>query len=396
MAKKPATTPKIGAHDGIPKGRGRLEGKVALVMGGGSILPGWGNGKAAAVLFAIEGAKVFVVDLRKAAAEETVDIIEQAGGHAVAAAGDATSEKDVARVVAACLAKLGRIDVLHNNVGGQGTGRALETITLDDWNEYMARNVTSAMLSCREVVPAMLKQAGGAIVNVSSIGSLRHLNTPMAVYAAGKGAINAFTQNIALQYAGRGIRANCVLPGDIDTPFSDRHRQRTDRVRAVLKRHQRLQHVRARLGLDARRRRDAEGVFRPAVGGGRRDRPDHELRPASPRDRPAASDRRADRVSVLREGTYRGVVSHPRGDRDVVSRRARAAYCAVDAPSKNLTTWPGSRVPHGHRTAARVFQTDGLCETVVACLDRVGAGGPRSVLAHRDSPPTEAVGSSRP
>ena len=219
MAKKPATTPKIGAHDGIPKGRGRLEGKVALVMGGGSILPGWGNGKAAAVLFAIEGAKVFVVDHRKAAADETVDIIEQAGGHAVAASGDATSEKDVARVVAACLAKLGRIDVLHNNVGGQGSGRALDTITLDDWNEYMARNVTSAMLSCRKVVPVMLKQGGGAIVNVSSIGSVRHLNTPMAVYAAGKGAINAFTQNIALQYAGKGVRANCVLPGYIDTPF---------------------------------------------------------------------------------------------------------------------------------------------------------------------------------
>jgi len=99
---------------------------------------------------------------RKEAAEETVDIIEKAGGQAITAAGNATSEKDVARVVKTCLSKLGRVDVLHNNVGGQGTGRALDTITLEDWNEYIACNVTSAMLSCREVVPIMVAQGGGA------------------------------------------------------------------------------------------------------------------------------------------------------------------------------------------------------------------------------------------
>ena len=203
----------------IPKGRSRLEGKTALVMGGGSILPGWGNGKAAAALFAVEGAKVCVVDWRKEAAEETAHLIEQAGGTAIAHSGDATSEKDVKRIVAATKKAFGRIDVLHNNVGGQGSGRMLDTITVDDWNEYMARNVTSAMLSCREVVPIMIDNGGGSIVNVSSIGSLRHLNTGMAVYAAGKAAVNGFTQNIALQYAGKGVRANCVLPGYIDTPF---------------------------------------------------------------------------------------------------------------------------------------------------------------------------------
>ena len=209
----------MSVHDGIPKGRGRLEGKVALVMGGGSIEPGWGNGKAAAVLFAVEGAKVLVVDSRIGAAEETVGIIEKAGGNAIAAAGDATSELDVARIVETCMSKLGRIDVLHNNVGGKGSGRALDTITVDDWNEYLGRNVTSAMLSCREVVPIMVAQGGGSIVNISSIGSLRYLNTPMAVYAAGKAALNGFTQNIALQYASKRVRANCVLPGYIDTPF---------------------------------------------------------------------------------------------------------------------------------------------------------------------------------
>ncbi len=209
----------MSVHDGIPRGRGRLEGKVALVMGGGSIEPGWGNGKATAVLFAVEGAKVLIVDNRIEAAEETVGIIEKAGGTALAAACDATSEKDVERVVKTCISKLGRIDVLHNNVGGQGSGRALDTITVDDWDEYLARNVTSAMLSCREVVPIMVAQGGGSIVNISSIGSLRYLNTPMAVYAAGKAALNGFTQNIAVHYASKHVRANCVLPGYIDTPF---------------------------------------------------------------------------------------------------------------------------------------------------------------------------------
>jgi NAD(P)-dependent dehydrogenase (short-subunit alcohol dehydrogenase family) len=112
--------------------------------------------------------------------------------------------------------------VLHNNVGGQGTGRSLKTITVADWNATLARNLTSAMLSCRAVVPIMEAQGGGSIINISSISSLRHLNVPTAVYAAAKGGLNEFTKNIALQHAPNGIRANCVLPGYIDTPFIQR------------------------------------------------------------------------------------------------------------------------------------------------------------------------------
>lgn len=200
-------------------GRGRLNGKVVLVAGGGSIGPGWGNGKAAAVVYAREGAKVAVTDWRTEAAQETVDIIRDNGGEAIAVTGDATSEEDVARMVGETIAAYGRIDVLHNNVGGSGTGKHLGDMTLEDWNATMARNVTSAMLMCREVVPHMEKQGGGSIVNISSISSLRHLNVPTAVYAAGKGALNELTKNIALHYAGKNIRANCVLPGYIDTPF---------------------------------------------------------------------------------------------------------------------------------------------------------------------------------
>ncbi len=206
----------------IPPGRARMQGKTALVIGGGSIMPGWGNGKAAAVLYAVEGAKVYVVDARSEAAQETAEIIGSAGGAAVAAAGDAMSEADVERVVNDCVSRFGRIDVLHNNVGGQGTGRSLDNISLEDWNDTVGRNVTTAMLSCRAVLPIMLSQGGGAIVNIASIAAIRHLGVPTAVYSTGKGALTSLTQNIALHYAGQGIRANCVLPGYIDTPFINR------------------------------------------------------------------------------------------------------------------------------------------------------------------------------
>ena len=200
----------------LPAGRHRLAGKVALVVGGGSIGPGWGNGKAAAVLYALEGAKVLVIDLRREAADETVDIISTAGGSASATAADATDEGAVAGFVKTCMDTYGRIDVLHNNVGGQGTGRSLKTITVADWNATLARNLTSAMLSCRAVVPIMEAQGGGSIVNVSSISSLRHLNVPTAVYAAAKGGIIGLTHQLAVEY-GPEIRVNAILPGPIMT-----------------------------------------------------------------------------------------------------------------------------------------------------------------------------------
>jgi NAD(P)-dependent dehydrogenase (short-subunit alcohol dehydrogenase family) len=200
-------------------GRGRLTDKNVLVIGGGSIGPGWGNGKAAAVVFGREGAWVAVVDRRAEAAQETVDIIRAAGGQAIALSGDVTDQEDVARIVEQAIAAFGRIDVLHNNVGGSGTGKRLNNMTLKDWNETFARNVTSAMLTSQAVVPHMEKSGGGSIINVSSVSSIRHLGTPTAVYSAAKGALNELTKNIAVEYARKQIRANCVLPGYIDTPF---------------------------------------------------------------------------------------------------------------------------------------------------------------------------------
>ncbi len=109
--------------------------------------------------------------------------------------------------------------MLHNNVGGSGTGKSLANITVEDWNQTLARNLTSAMLTCRAVVPHMERAGGGSIVNISSISSIRHLGTPTAVYSAAKGALNELTKNIAVECARKQIRANCVLPGYIDTPF---------------------------------------------------------------------------------------------------------------------------------------------------------------------------------
>jgi len=199
--------------------RNRVAGKVAIVSGAGSVGEGWGNGKAAAYVYGKEGAKTLCVDYREEAAEETAKLIRAAGGEALAHAADVTDEDAVAALVERCVSEWGQVDILHNNVGGQGTGRNLRNITVDDWNATFSRNVTSAMLTCRAVVPQMEKQGGGAIVNIASIAGIRHLNADTAVYSATKGAMIQFTKNIALQNARAGIRANCVLPGYIDTPF---------------------------------------------------------------------------------------------------------------------------------------------------------------------------------
>lgn len=208
----------IGPNEDTP-GRNRLKGKVAIVTGAGSIGDGWGNGKAAAYVYAKEGAKTFCVDFRLEAAEQTVKQIEAFGGKAIAYAADVTDEAAVNAMVDACIEAWGRVDILHNNVGGQGVGRSLETITVEDWNATFARNVTSAMLTCKAVMPIMEKQKDGSIINISSIAALRHLNSNTAVYSSTKGAMIEFTKNIAIQHAASGVRANCVCPGYIDTPF---------------------------------------------------------------------------------------------------------------------------------------------------------------------------------
>lgn len=196
----------------------RLKDKVAIVIGAGSSGLGWGNGKAASVLFAKEGAKVFAVDIRHDAAIETTEIIRHQNGEAASFAADVSKAEQVKALVGECLNTYGRIDVLLNNVGVLTVGGPEE---LDEatWDHNMAINVKGAFLSCKHVLPIMVQQGKGAIVNISSVASIRYTGYPSAVYNASKGALNQLTQNVAVQYARLGIRANCVLPGLMDTPM---------------------------------------------------------------------------------------------------------------------------------------------------------------------------------
>ena len=196
----------------------RLQDKVAIVTGAGSIGPGWGNGKAMAVLFAREGAKVFAVDLNRTAAEETKSIIDQEGGLCTVHQADVTKSAEVKTFVDRCLEIYGRVDILLNNVGIVESGGPVE-ISEENWDRLIEINLKSMFLTCKYCLPVMEKQGAGAIVNISSIGALRFLGYPCVSYNASKGAVNQLTQNIAVQYAAKGIRANCVLPGLMNTPM---------------------------------------------------------------------------------------------------------------------------------------------------------------------------------
>jgi NAD(P)-dependent dehydrogenase (short-subunit alcohol dehydrogenase family) len=196
----------------------RLKEKVALVSGAGSSGPGWGNGKATAVLFAREGARVLAADINLDAAVETKRIIEREGGICEAVAGNVSLAENVAAMVDACIAAFGRIDVLHNNVGIVEVGGPVET-TEDSWDRVNDVNLKSMFLTCRQVLPHMERQGKGAIVNIASVSGIRWLGVPYISYAATKAAVIQFTRVIALQYARSGIRANSILPGMMNTPM---------------------------------------------------------------------------------------------------------------------------------------------------------------------------------
>jgi len=197
---------------------GRLEGKRALVMGAGSSGPGWGNGKATAVLFAREGARVTCVDVNAEAAAETVAIIAGEGGAAVAETCDVTASDQVAGVVARIVERWGGIDILHNNVGIAVMGGPID-LSEADWHRAMDVNLTGVFLACKHVLPHMLEAGRGAIVNVSSVAGARYVGYPYSSYYASKGGLNQFTVGLALQYAAQGLRANVIMPGLMDTPL---------------------------------------------------------------------------------------------------------------------------------------------------------------------------------
>lgn len=197
---------------------GRLKDKVALIVGAGSIGPGWGNGKATAVACAREGAKVLCVDINPAAAEETAGLIRDEGGTAEVFRADVTKSDEVAAMVTACRQHFGRIDVLDYNVGIAHLGGVVETSEAD-WDRVFAVNLKGAFLTFKHVIPVMQAQGGGSIITISSIAAIRYTGVPYATYYATKAALSHLTRTTAAQYAPEQIRVNAILPGLMDTPM---------------------------------------------------------------------------------------------------------------------------------------------------------------------------------
>ncbi|MBP1723724.1 MAG: 3-oxoacyl-ACP reductase [Deltaproteobacteria bacterium] len=198
----------------------RLKGKVAIVTGAGSSPgEGVGNGKAAAVVYAREGASVMLVDLNPQAAEETKRMIDQEGGKSIVYRADVTRIQDCQALVKECLKTFGRLDVLHNNVGvTQKTPGGPIDVEEAEWDRVMNTNLKSMFLTCRAALPPMLQQGKGAILNISSIGAVRS-GYRTFIYSVSKAGVNALTRSLAIEYADKGIRVNAIMPGLIDTPL---------------------------------------------------------------------------------------------------------------------------------------------------------------------------------
>jgi NAD(P)-dependent dehydrogenase (short-subunit alcohol dehydrogenase family) len=214
----------------------RLEGKVAIVTGAGSQLDeGVGNGRAAAILFAREGAKVLLVDRKRSAAEATFDMIREEDPEADVDVfeADVTNSDDCRAMVEKAVANWGRLDILDNNVG-IGIGGTVVGVSEDDWDLIMRVNVKSMMLASKHAVPAMTAGGGGAIVNISSIAAMRP--SGLTPYSTSKGAVISLTRAMAIDHARDGIRVNCIAPGPVYTPMvyaggmSDELRERRRRA----------------------------------------------------------------------------------------------------------------------------------------------------------------------
>jgi NAD(P)-dependent dehydrogenase (short-subunit alcohol dehydrogenase family) len=207
---------------------GRLQDKVALVAGAGCVGPGWGNGRAIAVLFAREGAKVFAVDRDAEAMTETLARVAEFGGTIKPHTCNVTDSQSVKSMIDACLAAFGRVDVLVNNVGGSAAGGPVE-LSEEAWDGQMNHNLKSVFLACKHVLPVMERQGGGAIINLASTSGLRWSGSPQVGYAASKAGVIQLSRVVAVQYANKGIRVNTVVPGQLHTPMVEARlaRQRT-------------------------------------------------------------------------------------------------------------------------------------------------------------------------
>jgi NAD(P)-dependent dehydrogenase (short-subunit alcohol dehydrogenase family) len=221
-----------------------LAGKVAIVTGAGSVGPGWGNGKATAVVLARQGAAIFAIDVNEAAVEETRAFIESEGGTCVTRRCDMLAAEEVQAAVAACMQRFGRIDILVNNVGGSHPGGPVD-MPEEVWDRQIDFNLKTAFLGCKYVIPVMEAAGGGAIVNLSSVAGLRMGGARVhSAYSASKAGVIAFSKSVALGYAKKGIRCNTVVPGLMHTPLVEHRLVRqlgaNDAERLIAERHARV------------------------------------------------------------------------------------------------------------------------------------------------------------
>ena len=199
----------------------RLKVRIAIVVGAGqSPGEGIGNGRATALTFAREGAKVLCVDHNLASARETVDMIASKGGAAAPFKADVTRDSEIRAMVQDALTRWGRIDILHNNVGVSLAGGDAELLAISEeaFDRCVAINLKSCVLAAKHVIPVMRRQKSGAIINISSMAAIT--TYPYVAYKATKSAMIAFTEQLAYQNAEYGIRANVILPGLMDTPMA--------------------------------------------------------------------------------------------------------------------------------------------------------------------------------
>ena len=199
----------------------RLKGKVAIVIGGGqSIGETIGNGRATSITYAREGAKVLVVDYNLESAQETTREIERIGGVGLAYRADVTRETEIKMMVEHAKKTFGKIDILHNNVGVSISGGDAEITEIqnDNFDQIMAINLKSMVFACKYILPIMRKQKFGNIINISSTAV--HEEYPWVTYKLSKAGVNALTEQLAIQNAKYGIRANCIEPGLMNTPMA--------------------------------------------------------------------------------------------------------------------------------------------------------------------------------
>jgi NAD(P)-dependent dehydrogenase (short-subunit alcohol dehydrogenase family) len=214
----------------------RLDGKVAIVIGAGqSPGEGLGNGRASAIRFAQEGAKILAVDRNMEGAQETAGIVKKEGAECLAFRADVTEEATLAAAIDFALQRWGRIDILHNNVGVSVSGgdAPLQDLAEETFDRINAINLRGTIMACKHAIPIMRGQRCGAIINISSIAAWA--DYPLVVYKASKAAMIAFTQQLAIQNAAYGVRANVILPGLMNTPMAvDTRAKATGRNRETI------------------------------------------------------------------------------------------------------------------------------------------------------------------